>query len=241
MLLGPKIAVIGAGSLRAGVPILASLANLPLAPETRLSLHDENDEALDLFDRLARVFSATKDLELSIQTADDLEHALDGASVAILAFGLGRSAPKAQAWIRTCEDAHPRTTTMVRATLLHPKFEVINEWLYGLETAPILVNIVSPAELSSQLIAAEAFHLDWPPPLRQDRRVPTAHQVLRWIRGDDLPYEPLDENAESPLVSALLDAKPLPENRFNPRAVATWMAELGAACPGSVPQALLAD
>ncbi|MGI8923846.1 MAG: hypothetical protein ACR2HJ_07375 [Fimbriimonadales bacterium] len=241
MLLGPKIAVIGAGSLRAGVPILASLANLPLAPETRLSLHDEHDEALDLFDRLARVFAATNDLELSIQAADDLDHALDGASVAILAFGLGRSAAKAEAWISTCGEASPRTASMVRSTLLHPKFEAINEWLYGLETTPILVNLVSPAELSSQLLTGEAFHLHWPPPLGQNHRVTTAHQVLRWIRGDDLPYEPLKQNAESPLVSALLDAKPAPENRFNSQAVATWMAELGDACPGSVPQALLAD
>ncbi|MBA3726225.1 MAG: hypothetical protein H0W86_07165 [Armatimonadetes bacterium] len=241
MLLGPKIAVIGAGSLRAGVPILASLANLPLAPETRLSLHDEHDEALDLFERLARVFAATNDLELSIQAADDLDHALDGASVAILAFGLGKSAAKAEAWMRTCRDASLRIATMVRATLLHPKFEVINEWLYGLEAAPILVNLVSPAERSSQLLTGEAFHLDWPPPLGQDRRVSTAHQVLRWIRGDDLPYEPLKTNAESPLVSALLDAKPAPENRFNSQALATWMAELAAACPGCAPEALFAD
>ena len=76
MLLGSKIAVIGAGSLRAGAPVFASLANLPLAPETRLVLCDEFLEALDLFERLARVFAAANELEISISAVSDIAEAI---------------------------------------------------------------------------------------------------------------------------------------------------------------------
>lgn len=239
MLLGSKIAVIGAGSLRAGAPVFASLANLPLAPETRLVLCDEFPEALDLFDRLARVFAAAKELEISISAVSDIAEAISGASAVILCFGLGKLEKRAEEWL--ARGALPRETELARAVLLNGAFSAVADALFESVAKPVIVNLVEPVELSGRLLVDEAIHMDWPAPLSASEKVAAAHQALRWIRADEPPFQVLREHKESPLVTALLDAKPPPENRFDPHAVAGWLAELEKLCPGTSPDSLLSS
>lgn len=235
MPLGPKVAIIGAGSLRSGAYVLASLFNLPLGEETAIALCDQHDEALDLFDRLARAFASAVEIEPAIISTSSQEEALSGAETVILSFGLGSYKQRFEEWAANCGDL--READLARAVLLHHSFEPVNEILFR-EQPLSVINLVRPAELSSQLLAYEAIHLDWPPKLDEASRVPAAHQALRWVRGDETMYAELRANESSPLVHALLDKKPAPRNAFNSQAVAAWLEQLERSCPGSRPEQL---
>lgn len=225
MPMGSKVAVIGAGSLRCGAAVLASLFSLPLEPDAHLALCDLHDEALDLFDRLARSLAAAHDIQPAITATNYLSEALESADVVILAFGLGREATDLAQWCA------PETHSLARAVLLNRTFESVNEELFANKPESV-VNLVAPIGHSQQLLAYSAVHLDWPPPLADEERVPAAHQALRWVRAEDNLYSLLNDNKDSPVVKAVLDQSPAPANKFNPKALAGWISELGKIDPG---------
>jgi hypothetical protein len=66
---------------------------------------------------------------------------------------------------------------------------------------------------------AEAFHIDWPDPVQSDLQYVFAHRALRLVRGDEPIFEPLQEFKENPLATAIMDSRPAPENRFDPKAL----------------------
>lgn len=231
MPVGAKISIIGAGSLRSATPVLSSIFNLPLT-NTSLYLCDVHKEALDLFGRFARILAAAKELEIGIGATSDIDEAVTDADTIILCFGLGEAKSKLELWSQACTISQESYAALARAILLHPVFESINELLYDSQNEASVVNLVSPVELSSQLLACEAVHLDWPPPISLEERVPIAHQVLRWVRSEDHPYDELRAQEQSPLITALLDKKPAPQNLFNTKAVTTWISELEEVSPG---------
>lgn len=233
MPVGAKVSVVGAGSLRCGSPVLANIFNLPLSEETEVFLCDPHEEALDLLDRLARTFAAAQDFENTIVSTPDLDDALEDSSTIILCFGLGKSRRQHDDWSSSCQPTlSAKLAGEARAVLLNPTFERVNECLFRLEPDVSVINLVSPTELSAQLLAFQAIHLDWPAPLPADARVSAAHQILRWVRGDEPLFTELQREADGPLVKALLDKKPTPENRFNTKAIATWVSEIEEAMPG---------
>ena len=233
MPVGAKLSIVGAGSLRCAAPVLASIYNLPLSQETEVFLCDPHEGALDLLDRLARTFAAAQDLENTIVSTPDLDDALEDSSTVILCFGLGKSRKQHEDWSSSCEPSiSVKLADEARAILLNTSFERVNECLFRLEPDVSVINLVSPIDLSAQLLAFQAIHLDWPAALPQDKRVSAAHQILRWVRGDEPLFTELQREADGPLVRALLDKKPAPENRFNTKAIATWVSEIEEAMPG---------
>lgn len=203
MPIGPRIAVIGAGSLRAAGPVLATLFGLPLDPGCRLSLYDEHAELLDLFDRLARAFAGVAGTPISILATSDIEDAMEDADSVVLCMEPQREAPDAPA--------------AAGLPSLAPIFEAVNAMLINLDD-PLVFNLVIPVADSGKLLNASAFHIDWPPPLPAETAFTSSHKALRWVRADVPAFEPLQEYKETPLSRAILDARPAPENRYDPTA-----------------------
>jgi len=201
MPIGPRIAVIGAGSLRAAGPVLATLFGLPLDPGCRLSLCDDHAELLDLYDRLARAFAGVAGTPITILATPDIEEAMEDANTIILCMEPMREAPGA-----------PATAGLHD---LVPAFERINALLPNLKD-PLVFNLVIPVSESGKLLNASAFHIDWPPALPDDMAFTSSHKALRWVRADVPAFEPMQEYKETPLSQAILDARPAPENRYDP-------------------------
>jgi len=200
MPIGPNIAVIGAGSLSAAGPTLATLFGLPLDHGCRLSLYDSNAELLDLFDRVARAFAGVAGTPITILATSDVDEALESANTVVLCM----------------EPSREPADAPVRAGLqsLAPTFEAVNVALKRLDD-PLVINLVQPTEESGKLLDALAFHVDWPPMVPDDLAYASAHRALRWVRADEPAFVPLNEFRETPLSKAILDARPAPENRFD--------------------------
>jgi hypothetical protein len=224
MPLGTKVTIVGAGSLRAAAPVLASLVSFPLTPEHKVTLCDTDEEVLDLADRLARTLAVAQELDLVIVSTPDIAEAMAGADTVILTFGLGSQRD-------LVEGQSSEAAAIARGMLLRNSFERINDILFSANPAPRVFNLVLPTELSAQLLAYDAVHLDWPAALPVNDRVPVAHQILRWVRGDEPVFSLLRENNSSPLVEAIKSSQP-GVNRFNPNAVKGWAADLEALSPG---------
>lgn len=223
-----RIAVIGAGSLRCAAPVLASIAGLSWPAGTELRLCDVHLEALDLFDRLARMLASQTGADLRISAGSDIGEAMDEATVVVLAFGLGPAKDEWRRWIAESSilDDSGREATLARCILLHLVFEQVNEYLGTQGKEVRVINLVRPVDLTSNLLAWEASHIEWPEQIGEDERIPAAHQALRWIRGDDYLHGQIEAGKTSPLTEALKAVPPSTENRFNANAVKRWMDEL---------------
>jgi len=236
-----KIVFVGSGSLRCCAPVLAGIFNCWWQPDSMLYLVDTNEERLDLSERLARCFAAESRSNLRVTTSDSLKASLKDATHVILAFGFGYRGEEEeinllQAWcvlsgVEWFEyewrgGAKDERLDFIRAVLLNPIFEEVNELLPTLARNSLVVNLVRPVALTAPLLAAEAIHLDWPPALSPDERVPLAHQILRWIRSEEYLGGELLGHAQNPIVNALKYGQPKAENRFNPRALAGYLAKL---------------
>src|SRR5688572_10475845 len=94
-----SVTVLGAGSLRCGSAVLAALLTRTWAVGGTLTLSDEHEEALDLFDRLARVIASYQELEIEIRSTSNPREAAVGASTVILCFGVGQRKSELEQWI----------------------------------------------------------------------------------------------------------------------------------------------
>ncbi|MCH8273467.1 MAG: hypothetical protein IH851_01595 [Armatimonadetes bacterium] len=229
-----KTSVIGAGSLRCGAAVLAGIFNCPWPTDSHLELCDIHPEALDLFERLARCFAGDTNAALSISPQDDLSEAIEGATTLVLCFGLGDELRERwHDWLREAgvEDLLGRTASLSRAVLLNPTFEAVNEQIHRLREGATIINMVRPISVTAMLLASPAIHLDWPAAIPSDRRVPTAHRILRLVRGDEYTNVELHREAANPLAQALTQISPKMNNRFNAKAMAGWLRELERDAP----------
>lgn len=218
-----RVAVIGAGSRRCGKDILAAIMKLGLSDESELILCDIHHEALDLYDRLARAFAVESDCRFMIRCEARLEDALSEPTIIVLCFGIGvGKLDEVQAAQTTSLEIQSR----LRAIRLWPTFERINESLHTLPEGCKVINLVRPVEYSSELLAHEAVHLEWPEFVTEQEKMEAVHQALRWVRTDDYPQFELKKHEESPLILALTEYDSRKVDRFNQRAIAQWMRDL---------------
>jgi hypothetical protein len=231
--LNAKVAIIGAGSLRSGAHVLSSIFSVPWPTGFCIHLCDPHSESLDIHDRLARNLAFHKQVNLSIISDDRLDDAVSNAMTVILCFGLGRLHSVYEKWRREVGPESDSYADIVRMILLRNTFEHLNDLLYALDPFPVVINMVRPTFLSGQLLASQAFHVDWPEPLPSSGRVAAAHQILRWIHDDEMPFDLLRAGKDSP-ITKVLSGEGSPEKRFNSKALAAWLDEIERFAPNTV-------
>lgn len=220
-----KLAVLGIGSLRSGPPVVAALANYFGERELEVRLYDSDDERLDLFDRLARACFVVEKARHRLFSFNDHREALDEADAAIVCvgfncarklLGIKQEEPPAE------EQAplHP----VERAAECGPVSGMPRSWYYGEPPKPefraqvlrsaldILLEEV-PADLplldmmrGAKLSGKRVSRLEWPDALGEEERLALAHQVLRWVKGDEYLHTLLNAHRLSPIKRWLNDS-----------------------------------
>lgn len=221
-----KVAVIGAGSLRCSPTILGAIFSRPWPVGSRLHLCDVHGEALDLFSRMATLYASESNSDLEIWSGSSLESALEGADFVVLCFGLGPLQAKFESVLNRFEILpQGEEADRIRAVLLNPMFERVNDLLSGLHD-PIVVNMVRPTQFTSRLLAATAVDFDAPETLDPASRIMAAHYALRVVQGDLYASLELKKHEATPLAEFLRGAGVGGVLRFDSKALSTWLAEL---------------
>ncbi|MEO7454360.1 MAG: hypothetical protein ABIV13_06325 [Fimbriimonadales bacterium] len=226
MPIGPNIAIVGAGNRLAAIPVLATIFNLPLDMGAKITLCDSNTEMLDLFERLARAFAAYNGAPgIAIHSTDSVEEAMADADALFICIDIGERTDELEDRIAAVVIGREDAEAVIRVEMLRDELLQISDYLKpGGEQ--LVFNLVYRTDLSGTLINAPAFHIDWPERVPEEEQYRFAHRGLRLIRGDDPIFEPLQEYKENPLATAILDARPAPENRFDPTALTKVSWEL---------------
>ena len=220
----PKIAIIGCGSLRLGAPVIASVFAAKPPTGTVIHLTDPEPERLDLFERLARMLTSELKSETLILADDNSSEAIRGATHVALCFGLGRKKARLSEWESSGASLTPELRELARAILLNDIFEHINDRLAQSAEPMTLVNFVRPIQLTSQLLSKAARHVRGPE-LADEERVPKAHEILRWIKGDEYVHDLLKGRTDTEVYEAIWGEMEA-HNYFSPRAVANWVSQL---------------
>lgn len=183
------LAIIGAGNVQCTSPVLATLASYFGERPLDVVLYDADEERLDLFDRLARTFFAfTKSGNTQTSTMD-ADEALAEAQLVIVQLDL-HSAAKALGLKRTtAKNIFERALTKLLANV-SPSAEVLS-----LMEEEVVLPVPSFRRLS------------WPKHLKEGETVAVPHQALRWIHGEEYPFEFFAEHEDSPLKLWLDDPK----------------------------------
>jgi malate/lactate dehydrogenase len=82
-----KLAVMGAGSVRCTVPVLATLATYFGERPLEVALYDADEERLDLFDRFARTIFVANNNQHTVTASAEYEEVAEGADKMILQVG----------------------------------------------------------------------------------------------------------------------------------------------------------
>jgi len=192
------LSVLGAGSVRCSVPVLASLAGYFGERPLEITLYDSDEERLDLFDRFARLcFMITKSTH-SLKSTADYKEALEKADLVVVQVGENC----ARKFLK--ETRRQGFAELGRASLIE---QAVDDMLRDVPPpTPILSLIADSIVYPHDVYLAP----DWPPTLTEAERSAYPLQVLRWCRGDDYPFEALKANEKSPLISWLEDPASLP-------------------------------
>lgn len=222
-----RIAVLGAGSLRCAPEVLASLVQVDLPQESAVWLQDEHAEALDLAERLAHRLVTEANLLLRVVATPDPIEALEGAETVILCIGGGLR--ERRGWFAA--EAQHDVVELLRLERIRRALAMLQPMLENLAEGATVINLSRPTATSGRFLPRAAIHLDWPEPLAGEERVPRAHQMLRWARGEDPMFELLERAQSGPLVAALRYGEPRAENLFDPHATEEIKERLKALRP----------
>lgn len=196
--------MLGAGSLRCAPEVLASLVQAGLPQESALWLQDEHHEALDLAERLAHRLVTEANLLLRVVATPDPVEALEGAETVILCVGGGLH--EHHGWL-ALEGAY-EALELLRLERIRRVMDALQPGLACLDERAAVINLSRPTAQSGRFLQRPAIHLDWPEPLQPEQRVPRAHQMLRWARGEEPLFDLFERASSGPLVSALRYGEP---------------------------------
>ena len=183
------LAIIGAGNVQCSSPVLATIASYFGERPLDVVLYDADEERLDLFDRLARTFFAFTKSGNTLASTTNADEALAEAELVIVQL-----------------DRHGA----IKA--LGPKNSSAKNIL-GRALAKLLANASPSAEVLSlmdesvELPVPSFRRLTWPKPVNENETVAVPHQALRWIHGEEYPFEFFAEHEDSPLKLWLDDPK----------------------------------
>lgn len=186
-----KVAVIGAGSVRCSVPVLASLATYFGERPLEIALYDADEERLELFEMFARLVFAQNKNPHEVFASSDFIEVLEGASKVILQLDSNCAHKEARAGKhRVSSDPAKR----VASTLERLKPLIADDAL--------VVSLLPP---DVQVSLGYYYRLDWPSDLDEDETRSLPHQVLRWIRGEEYLFDVYKRHERSPLKAWLDD------------------------------------
>lgn len=227
-----RIVVLGAGSVRCGPLVVATLAAWKPRLPVEVCLFEPCEERLDLMDRLLHRYLDFFDSTHGAMATSDLLEACLGASGAVLtlheeaarrmvgggAQSVAQVDPFADgggSWLGDLNRPTPpeRLSAFTREMLARPvpiaetRATVIERAAaLCLQALPVDARIISL--MRGVMLPASVAHVyaAWPAPISQQRKDAVPHEILRLIHGEDPLAEVAERVAESPLVDWLDDA-----------------------------------
>lgn len=181
------LAVLGVGNVRYTPRVLATLAGYFGERHMRIVLYDPDEERLDLFHRLARSFFAFAKSTHELDAIGDPDEALANADLVI---------------VQLEENAARKILKVPRGRRAPNLAKAVQITLANLSPTAETLCLLEPGV---QLPVRRYRRLEWGPPLTEAERVAVPHQSLRWIHGEDYPFEIMAECEQSPLKAWLED------------------------------------
>ncbi len=220
-----KLALIGAGSMRAAPPAIASISLAPLG-ESELALWDPNEERLDLIDRFARTAFDATGAPITVRTTESADEAAEDADCALCCLGydgalrwLGefeefdegedevgtnlirgdfvKVTPRDQLSPHLRSITRPIRYAMPRDEALRAALELFRDATKEVRDRLSLVRGPTVAEVES---------LAWPGEPGLEARSAAPHRILRFVTGDDYRVQWLRQFDHSPLEEWLVRA-----------------------------------
>jgi hypothetical protein len=190
-----RLAIIGAGSVRCSVAVLASLATYFGERPLEIRLYDADEERLDLFDRLARHLFFVNRNSNALQATTDPDEALLDADRVVLQVDENC----ARKLIRQRMGSFP-------SVALQPS-EVISMALEYLVERKLdqQADVLSLQREDVRVPLDYYFRLDWPQDISGQQRVSVPHQIMRWVREEEYVTDLLAEHEKTPLKDWLND------------------------------------
>lgn len=186
-----RLAILGAGSVRHGIPVFASLATYFGERPLDITLYDADEERLDLFDAFARCAFAFNKNRHRLRASTDAREMLDGADRVVLQIdeNCARKEAKAAGFKSGPSSANAIEDSLGRL----------------LNNLPNQIQVMSLEEAEVHIPLDYYYRLEWPdePSVEEIRGIP--HQVLRWLRGEEYLHEEFRRHASSPLKAWLDD------------------------------------
>lgn len=223
--------VLGAGSLRCGPVVLASLATWRPDDLVDVRLWDSNEERLDLFDRLMREIVEHANTEHKVVSTADVHEALEGATDVVFTVHedcarrlTGLHKPTLFVPGDSFEDqvrgdpnkpTHPESLSPQTQVILsspvnvsEPRNEVVTRALTSLlESVPSGARILSLQRGIPLPTGRTHTWRDWPAEIPENQLPIVPHQILRWIQGDETMSSLLAEAASSPITEWLAETE----------------------------------
>lgn len=181
------LAIIGAGSVRCSLPVIAVLAEYFGERPLHVVFYDPDQERLDLFDRLARAFFAFTRSTHTLSSAASADEALELAEKVVVQL-----------------DPHGAALALGKKRRPQPDD-------YARALPALLANVSPSAEVLSLLPAEHPLpvrayrRLDWPGEPSEAERIAIPHQALRFIHGEDYPFELFAAMKDAPFRAWLDD------------------------------------
>lgn len=186
------VALIGAGHLAVSVPVLASLSSYFGERPMTLTLFDPDSEKVDLAFRLAQTVFTCAKAEHALAVTDSLDE-LAGDFTRVVYCANARSARIVNRWAgveATCTDGASieQAVAYLHAHLMSTASK---------EGTPLVLSLL-PSEVL--LPGLKHSRIDWPKAWIDDRDGRLAHQVLRWVRGDEPVFDLIQAYKRSPFL-----------------------------------------
>ena len=186
-----RLAIIGAGSVRCSVPVIASLGSYFGERPMEIALYDADSERLELFELFARVTFSTNKTPHGVSASANAADVLEGASKVVLQVDANCSLKEARlAGAKPPADVTERVSRTLERLLpdVHPEAQVIS---------------LLPAKVRVPL--DYYYRLDWPAEPNEEEIRALPHQVMRWVRGEEYVFGVLKEFERSPFKKWLDD------------------------------------
>lgn len=219
------VVVLGAGNLRCGPPVAASLATWGPDDIVNIRLWDANEERLDLFDRLLRACLDREGTAHNVRASSNFDEELDGATDVIFCVHedcarrtLGRKQPilfvpaePTSLVDQVRGDPNKPTSPELLSQLTHEilstpldetgnREEAISKAVSALlDSVPERARILSLEREVELPTRREYTAMEWPSAIPERDLPLVPHQVLRWILGEDSLSSLLYDATESPL------------------------------------------